>query len=98
MMRDWICTDNHSIRSKKDDQSKEKQPCEGFYRLIGVIFLKHCNFLLMIRLDYDNILSDSKKKLSAMCNGLAAFTFADISQGHDITYRDLVNRLIDKKS
>lgn len=61
MQRDWICTDNHSIRSKKDDQSKEKQPCEGFYRLISVIFLKHCNFWMMIRLDYDNILSDSKK-------------------------------------
>lgn len=53
---------------------------------------------MMIMFNYDNILSDSKKKLSAMCNGLAAFTFADISQGHDITYRDLVNRLIDKKS
>ena len=46
-----------------------------------------------------NINTDSKRKKSYQrCVSVWwPFTFADISQGHDITYRDLVNRLIDKK-
>ena len=35
----------------------------------------------------------AKKKLSAVCIGLTTFTFADTSQGNDITYHEIVKHI-----
>lgn len=38
-------------------------------------------------------IANEKKAISDVYSGLAAITFADISQGHDITYHELVKHI-----
>lgn len=56
-------------------------------------FFMNWYFYLCFCVICGNINTDSKKKLSAVCIGLTTFTFADTSQGNDITYHEIVKHI-----